>query len=31
MPYVEMLQEGYHQAIEDIFAKYYDGKKATVG
>jgi len=25
------LQEGYQQAIADIFAKWYDGKKATVG
>jgi hypothetical protein len=29
--YVERLQEGYHQAIAEIFAKSYDGKKATVG
>jgi len=25
------LQEGYHQAIENIFAKSYDRKKSTVG
>jgi hypothetical protein len=29
--FVEKLQEGYHQAIVYIFAKSYDGKKATVG
>jgi hypothetical protein len=31
MTYVEKLQEGYHQAIAETFAKSYDGKKATVG
>jgi hypothetical protein len=30
MTYVERLQEGYHQATAEIFAKSYDGKKATV-
>jgi len=29
--YVERLQEGYHQGIAEVFAKSYDGKKATVG
>jgi hypothetical protein len=29
--FVKKLQEGYHQAIAEIFAKSYDGKKATVG
>jgi hypothetical protein len=31
MTYVERLQEGYHQVIAEIFAKSYDGSKATVG
>jgi hypothetical protein len=31
MTYVEKLQEGYHQAIAETFAKSYDGKKAIVG
>jgi hypothetical protein len=31
MTYVERLQEGYHQAIAEVFAKSYDGKKAAVG
>jgi hypothetical protein len=31
MTYVEKLQEGYHQVIEDNFSKSYDGTKATVG
>jgi hypothetical protein len=26
-----MLQEGYHQGITEVFAKSFDGKKATVG
>jgi hypothetical protein len=30
MTYVENLQEGYHQAIAETFAKSYDGKKATI-
>jgi hypothetical protein len=31
MTYVEKLQEGYHQAIAETFAKSYDGNKSTVG
>jgi hypothetical protein len=31
LTYVERLQEGYHQGITEVFAKYFDGKKATVG
>ena len=31
LTYVEKIQEGYHQVIEEAFAKYYDGNKATVG
>jgi hypothetical protein len=31
MTYVENLQEGYHQAIAETFAKSYNGKKSTVG
>ena len=31
MTYVERLQEGYHQAIAEVFAKSYDGKKAAIG
>jgi hypothetical protein len=29
--FVKKLQEGYHQEIAEVFAKSYDGKKATVG
>jgi hypothetical protein len=31
MTYVEKLQEGYHQATTEVFAKSYDGKKAIMG
>jgi hypothetical protein len=31
MNYVERLQHGYHQATTEVFAKSYDGKKASVG
>jgi hypothetical protein len=28
---VEKLQEGYHKGIPEMFAKSYDGSKATIG
>ena len=31
MTYVEKLQHGYHQGTAEVFAKSYDGKKASVG
>jgi hypothetical protein len=31
MTYVGRLQEGCHHAITEVFSKYYDGGKATVG
>jgi transketolase C-terminal domain/subunit len=31
MSYVERLQNGYHQTTTEVFAKSYDGKRASVG